>query len=889
MPKLKLFLTRQNAHRLLLAGIILLLTGAGITLQQVYAHPNAAPPTQASELHPLFAMLDAEGKNVQASGAPISTLQTCGQCHDTDYIANHSFHADLSSAKNELPWNPLTYRLVTPAGDARPDLDPTAWIDFNAARLTGGKTEDGLEMNCFLCHLTQPNNAERLNAIRNRQPEWAAAATLLDTGIVQKTGSTYTWNPAAFTSDGLLERSFVAIQDPSNANCGQCHGLVHTDAETTLALIGCELDNWQTATTGQIISAQKISLSGLNLAGKDSLSRSWDIHAERGLTCTDCHYSLNNPAYYQASADNRPSHLEFDPRRLELGEFLQKPNHNFARGQSAQTLAAAGETGSDMRACDTCHDTSSHTDWLPYTERHMAEVACQTCHIPQLYAPAIQSYDWTVLQTDGQPLTQCRGVNNQDNSGSNLNDLITGFEPALLQRSEANGKTTLAPYNLVSAWYWAYDTPNGSRPVRAEDLRTAWLPGGSYPAEIVQAFDSNSDGQISAGELRLDTPAKQDLIAKRLEALGVENPHIVGQVKPYSINHNIARGEWATRDCQSCHTSASRLSTPLQLSNYLPGGVTPQFVQDNNTFNAASPSSGLSTQNSALLYTPPLVEQGIYVFGHSRVNWIDWLGALLFVGVLFAVAGHGGLRFYRTLRRPHHQPILKRIYMYAVYERFWHWLQTFTIVLLLFTGLIIHRPDIFGWLSFPHMVTIHNILAAILVINAALSLFYHLVSGEIRQFIPRPYGFFDQAIVQAKFYLSGIFKGDPHPFEKTPDRKMNPLQQATYFGILNVLLPLQIITGALMWGVQRWPQIANWFGGLPFLAPFHSLIAWSFAAFIVAHIYLTTTSHEPLAGIKAMINGWEDIEEISAAHTSPENQPSAQAPQTPSGLEASVQ
>ena len=29
-----------------------------------------------------------------------------------------------------------------------------------------------------------------------------------------------------------------------------------------------------------------------------------------------------------------------------------------------------------------------------------------------------------------------------------------------------------------------------------------------------------------------------------------------------------------------------------------------------------------------------------------------------------------------------------------------------------------------------------------------------------------------------------------------------------------------------MWGVQEWPEIAGAFGGLPFLAPFHSLVAW---------------------------------------------------------------
>jgi thiosulfate reductase cytochrome b subunit len=198
--------------------------------------------------------------------------------------------------------------------------------------------------------------------------------------------------------------------------------------------------------------------------------------------------------------------------------------------------------------------------------------------------------------------------------------------------------------------------------------------------------------------------------------------------------------------------------------------------------------------------------------------------------------------------------------MYSVYGRFWHWLQTFVIALLLITGLIIHRPDVYGIFSFPYIVLIHNILAVLLVINAALSLFYHLVSGEIRQFIPRPYGFFDDAIIQARYYLKGIFKGAEHPFEKAPHKKLNPLQQITYFGILNVLLPLQIVTGALMWGVQQWPRIASWFGGLPYLAPFHSLIAWIFAAFIVGHVYLTTTGHQPLTSIQAMMNGWEEVE-----------------------------
>jgi len=103
-------------------------------------------------------------------------------------------------------------------------------------------------------------------------------------------------------------------------------------------------------------------------------------------------------------------------------------------------------------------------------------------------------------------------------------------------------------------------------------------------------------------------------------------------------------------------------------------------------------------------------------------------------------------------------------------------------------------------------------------------------------------------------------KNREHPFEKTPSKKLNPLQQVTYFGILNVLLPLQGITGILIWGAQRWPDLAENLGGLPFLSPLHTLTAWLFASFIVLHVYLTTTGYKPLTGIEAMITGWEDME-----------------------------
>jgi thiosulfate reductase cytochrome b subunit len=365
---------------------------------------------------------------------------------------------------------------------------------------------------------------------------------------------------------------------------------------------------------------------------------------------------------------------------------------------------------------------------------------------------------------------------------------------------------------------------------------------------------------LDSAELVLDDDNKVALLAGRLAALGLDSPRIAAEVQPYSINHNVTYGKWATRECSACHGDESRVTQTLALADRLPGGVVPELTAVNGLMWAG----GVETAEDGSLYFQLETEAaGLYVLGHNAVSAVDRFGAIAFLGVLAGVFLHGGLRFWSARKEGVHQTAeLQQVYMYDMYERLWHWLQTGAILLLLFTGLIIHKPETFGIFSFSYVVQVHNVLAAILVINALLSLFYHLASGEIRQFLPRPRGFFDQAIEQSMFYLRGIFRREPHPFNKTREKKLNPLQQVTYFAILNVLLPLQIITGALMWGAQRWPEITARLGGLPFLAPFHTLIAWLFAAFIVMHVYLTTTGHKPLAGIRGMMMGWDEVEAV---------------------------
>jgi thiosulfate reductase cytochrome b subunit len=204
---------------------------------------------------------------------------------------------------------------------------------------------------------------------------------------------------------------------------------------------------------------------------------------------------------------------------------------------------------------------------------------------------------------------------------------------------------------------------------------------------------------------------------------------------------------------------------------------------------------------------------------------------------------------------------MKRVEIYTAFERVWHWLQALTVILLLLTGLEIHAPGKVHLLGFARATLVHEALALFTIANAFLSLFYHLATGAIRQFFPQPRDFFSLAIAQVAYYTRGIFTGAPHPFVHGPRGKLNVLQQVTYLGVLNIVLPLQVVSGILMWKADKWAGLVASLGGLHAIATVHVACAWLFAAFVVMHVYLTTTGRTPLAHLRAMVLGWEELPE----------------------------
>jgi len=229
------------------------------------------------------------------------------------------------------------------------------------------------------------------------------------------------------------------------------------------------------------------------------------------------------------------------------------------------------------------------------------------------------------------------------------------------------------------------------------------------------------------------------------------------------------------------------------------------------------------------------------------------------IGMVLTVALHAGFRLV-VKRHPQQAMGTRREYLFTAYERLWHWVMALSVLVLIITGLQIHFPGGIRWLGAANAVATHNFFAVVLGLNAFLALFYHLATAAIRQFLPGRQGVAEAVKLQTRYYLRDIFKGLPAPFPRSPERKLNVLQQITYLFLLNVLFPFQIITGVMIWLVGKSPAFAAAIGGLGVIAPLHSLGSWMFISFLVAHVYLSTTGHTVFAHVRGMIEGYEEVE-----------------------------
>ena len=295
--------------------------------------------------------------------------------------------------------------------------------------------------------------------------------------------------------------------------------------------------------------------------------------------------------------------------------------------------------------------------------------------------------------------------------------------------------------------------------------------------------------------------------------------------------HNIPAGRDKIVGCEQCHQRDTILSTkktpPVDLFTYL---AQTSFINSD------------------------LFDRFSYVIGAHRIPALDTLLILVVLGTFALPILHGGIRVLTRRKGPHHGSD-EKIYLHPVFERLWHWFQALCIIMLIFTGILIHWPERFpGW--FQWGINVHNWFGWAAVISYVSWFIYVIISGRISHYFPKKGEIPVGMIKQAKFYGYGIFKHEPHPYAPSEDNKFNPLQKIAYLQFQLFFLPILLISGLLYMYPECFAGIIAAIGGLKILALIHLILAALFAAFLIAHMYLATTGETVSENFKAMIFGY---------------------------------
>ncbi|TRZ92004.1 MAG: cytochrome B [Rhodocyclaceae bacterium] len=206
---------------------------------------------------------------------------------------------------------------------------------------------------------------------------------------------------------------------------------------------------------------------------------------------------------------------------------------------------------------------------------------------------------------------------------------------------------------------------------------------------------------------------------------------------------------------------------------------------------------------------------------------------------------------------------MHKLYINPLPVRIWHWTNAFGFILLIATGLQIRYLDLIQVVSFRTAVVAHNWVGFVLIANFFLWLGFYLFTDKIKVYHPElsPTKYFRASFRQLKFYGYGVFRGEPNPHHASVYSKFNPLQSMTYQIIMMLVVPVQFFTGFLLWDVARFSSVVEMLGGVRVLDTVHVLFFIFFTGFIFIHPYLASLSETPWAHFKAMITGYEEVED----------------------------
>lgn len=339
----------------------------------------------------------------------------------------------------------------------------------------------------------------------------------------------------------------------------------------------------------------------------------------------------------------------------------------------------------------------------------------------------------------------------------------------------------------------------------------------------------------------------KELHWQKVRCVECHTPH-----NPDRLSHTILAADKAERRCVTCHSRDSLLLTQLYKHFRSEG-----------------------SRSYGLLSVTLLNDS--YILGSTRLPELDQISLLLLGITILTVLLHALVRYIIHRRNGESTSWIKgsqlhRFFLVPRWLRFWHWINAMLFVLLIVSGFSLHFADTGVVVPFEYAVLIHNTSGILITLSYLSILLLNGVSGNFRQYLPRPnLTWFRQMFRQARYYSYGIFVGAEYPHQVSPDHKFNPLQQVTYLTVVYLFLPLLIISG---W-IYLFPEYDVYKKlGLTTLMPIaigHYVLAVLGAAFVIAHIYMITFGATLLSDLRTMLNGWHETKHSSQSDTKEED------------------
>jgi len=215
---------------------------------------------------------------------------------------------------------------------------------------------------------------------------------------------------------------------------------------------------------------------------------------------------------------------------------------------------------------------------------------------------------------------------------------------------------------------------------------------------------------------------------------------------------------------------------------------------------------------------------------------------------------------------------MRRVYVFSIVTRFFHWINALAILVLAGTGFIIGNPPSFMTTSeawegywFGMIRYIHFVTAYVFVINFMVRIYWLFKGNRFekwRNFVPTSKAFLHE--MKEVIQIDVLMTKNKH----LVSLGHNSLAGFSYL-MLFLLMAAQIITGFGLYAAMS----DSWFAGLfTWVVPFfgndasvrvwHHIFMYGFIVFTMVHVYLVFY-HDYVEGrgeVSSMFGGWKFVE-----------------------------